>query len=447
MRRFIGGGLVQAMENDNVKPKEDGEDVGDNANSLETDVAELNDSAADGESHQAATDEAEDTAAALEAFAVALRGAQANGGLNEHGAAVLQIGLEHMLGRVGIDIADLHTPALESYGTTSGRVQSGKLALEAVNETVARIWKAIKDAIVRAYEWVKKYWLQVFGAAEKLKARAKKLEELSRATVGTASSPTFENDRLAKALAIDNAVPANLVGEAATVKEAVSAYVTVLVKVAGEVGEVAVKALDELKGDSIGPLMGILKPFGGEKVGDPQAEGIAASAEGIEVFRSKQLPGGQALISRVPAPGTSGKSLEQMIKLVGETNYSVGKYSNKVKDEPTSKKLTVLKQGDAGKIAQTVGQIADELISYRSASSKIEEFQSRLGKAADKIASGSGAEEDEGKRKEMSACKVIATTANKLFTQPGAQLAKYVVTTSKALLDVVEESLKLYKSA
>lgn len=451
MRRFIGKGLVRSMENENLKTGDEEKEVGDNANSLETDVAEINDSAADGEAHQAETDTAEATAAALESFALALRGAQQNGGLNEHGAAMLNIGLEHLLARVGIEMDELNAPALESYGTTSARVTSGNIALEAVNETIQRIWKAIKDAIVEAYEWVKKYWLSVFGAAEKLKGRAKKLEELSRSTVGTPKEKTFDNDRLARALAIDNAVPTSLVGEAGSVKEAVSMFVSNIVKIGGEVGEVAIKALDELKGDSIGPLLGFLKPLGGEKVADPQAEGIAAGAEGIEVFRSKQLPGGMALISRVPAAnriaGPGGSTLEAMIKTIGETGYSVGKYSNKIKDEPTSKKITVLSQADAGKIAQTVGQIADELIAYRAGASKIEEFQSRLGKAADKIASSAGNEEDEAKRKDLAACKGIATMSNKLFTQPGTQLAKYVVTTSKALLDVVEESLKQYKSA
>lgn len=447
MRRSFTG-LVAAMEND--KPKTDGDDkeIGDNANSLETDAIEISDSAAEGEAHQAATDEAESTAEALENFAVAIRGAQANGGLNEHGAQILSIATEHMFTRMGIDSHQSSMPALESYGTTSSRLQAGVIALEAINEQIKNIWKAIVAAIKKAYEWVKKYWLQVFGAAEKLQKRAKALEEASRSPGGTMKEKTFENDRLAKALAIENAVPANLVAEATSLKEAVSTVVTVGAKLSGDIGEIAVKALDELKGDSLGPLLAMAKPFpGSEKVGDPQAEGLAAGQEGIEVSRSKQLPGGRALISRTPAASTSGKTLEQMIKLVGETSYTMGKYSSKIKDEPVGKKFNTALKADAGKIANTVGLIAEEMLAYRKATPKLEEMQSKLASAAEKIASGAGAEEDEAKRKDLSACKSIATMANRVFTQPGAEFMKYAVNTSKALLDYVEESLKQYEKA
>lgn len=445
MRRSFTG-LVAAMEND--KPKVDGDDkpVEDNANSLETDAMEINDSAAEGEAHQASTDEAESTAEALESFAVAIRGAQQNGGLNEHGASILSIATEHMFARLGISKEDVVMPALESYGTTSSRVQAGVVALEAIQETISTVWKAIVAAIRKAYEWVKKYWLQVFGAAEKLQKRAKALAERSRAVTGTAAQKSFDNDRLAKALAIDNTVPANVVAAAADLKEATSLVVTTGAQMSGAIGEAAVKALDELKGDSIGPLVALCKNYGGEKVSDPQSEGLAAGAEGIEVYRSKQLLGGRAIISRIPGSGGT-PSIEEYVKRIGETSYSLGKFSSKIKDEPVGKKFNTLSTADAAKLAETVAQIADEMLAYRKNTPKLEELQKKLADAAEKVASSAGKEEDEAKRKNLTACKAIATAANRLFTQPGAEFMKYAVGTSKALLDYVEESLKQYSAA
>lgn len=446
MRRSFTG-LVAAMEND--KPKTDGDDkeIGDNANSLETDAIEISDSAAEGEAHQAATDEAESTAEALENFAVAIRGAQANGGLNEHGAQILSIATEHMFTRMGIDSHASSMPALESYGTTSSRLQAGVIALEAINEQVKSIWKAIVAAIRKAYEWVKKYWLQVFGAAEKLQKRAKALEEASRSPGGTMKEKTFENDRLAKALAIDNSVPANILAEATALKEATSQIVTEGARISGEVGEAAVKMLDSGDGKAIGAIMELTKAFPGEKVNDPQAEGLAAGADGIEVHRSKQLLGGKAIISRIPTRTSMASTDEGQIKRIGETGYAVSKYSSKIKDEPTGKKFNTLLKADAGKLAHTVGEIAEEMLAYRKNTPKLEETQKKLADAAEKIADGSGAEEDETKRKNMQAMKSVATMANRIFTQPGAEFMKYAVNTSKALLDYVEESLKLYEKS
>jgi hypothetical protein len=448
MRRFSGNmGLVLAMEADKAKAEdEDKKKDGDGAESLETDVAEVNDAAAEGDTHQAATDEAEETAEALESYRVAMTGILGNGGLDGNGAMMFQIGLEHMYNRLGIDTTSA-VPAMESFGGSSSRIQATQIAMEELKDKIKEIWAAIVAAIKKAADWVMKYWNQVFGAAEKLQKRAKALVERSRDTNGTQKEKSFENDRLAKELAIDNAPPANVLQHAKDLKEATSEIVTRAAQISGDVGTKAAEAVSELKGDSVGAILSLLKPLSGEKVADPAAEGLAGVGDGISVFRSKQLFGGQAIFSRVPAAGSdSGPTQgEANVKTISAAGYSFGKFSNKVKD-PTNKKLNALTNTDCAALAEVVSEIADEILAYRKQTPKLVEAQKKLATAAEKVANSAGSEEDEGKRKSLNALQGVTTMANRIFTQPGAPFMKFALTSSKALLDLVELSLKQYSA-
>lgn len=442
MRRlFSTTGLVAAMENE--KPEnEDKDPVGDNAESLETDLGEVKEAAAEGDSKQAEVDEAEETAAALEGFRVALEGYQSEGGINSQAADFLMRAVSPLLDRVGSPGFATAVPALESFGGTGSRMQAGTIALEGLKEEIQRIWKAIVEHIKKAVAWVEGYWMKVFGAAEKVQKRAKALAEKSRATTGTVKEKSWDNDRLAKELAINNAPPTTILQNAKDLKEVTNAVVTRGAAIANSVGEEAVEAVSELKGDNITKVLQAVTPIIGEEVTDSSAAGLANPGEGMVLYSSKELFGGMALFSRVPKKD-SGADITAATKAIGQTLYSVGKKGNSVK-EPTNKKFNTLSNSDAASLSEVVAEVAEEILAYRKNTPKLKELQKKLGQAAEKVANSAGQEEDEGKRKALSACQALATASNRLFVQPGAGFSKYALDKCKALLDYVELSLKQY---
>ncbi len=448
MRRFNSNiGLVAAMENDKVSKDEDKTaKIGDNADSLETDLIDVNESAADGDAQQGAVDGAEGAAAALESFRVALVGIQGSGGLDAGGATILNLAVEHFDEQLGISGHPL--PALESFGGASSRVQAGTIALETLGEKVNTAWKAIVAQIKKMIEWVVAHYNKVFGAAENLSKRAKKLAESSRSVTGTVKEKTWDNDRLAAALAIDNKPPANVLQKAGELKDIVAAVVTKGAETSGKVGEAAVAALEANDGNKLAAIMALVTPFpGSEKVSNPQEEGLAAASDGVDVYRTKEIFGGLAIISRVPGAGSAGPASEgASFKKLSESGYSVMKFSNKVK-APTDKKFTTLSTTDCASLAGVVAEIADELLAYRKNTPKLTELQKKLVAAAEKIANSAGAEEDEAKRKELGACQSIANAANKILIQPGSSIGGVAVNVCKSLLDYVELSLKQYAAA
>jgi hypothetical protein len=443
MRRLIHtSGLVAAMENNKDTPEDD-KKVGDNAESLETDLGEVKEAAAEGDQNQADTDEAEDTAAALEGFRVALEGYQSQGGISQEAAHFLTMQFTREAERVGITETSKLMPALESFGGSNSRMQAGQIALENLKETIQRVWKAIVEQIKKAASWIEGYWNKVFGAAEKLKKRATALADAGRNANGTIKETTWENDRLAKELAINNVPPTAILQNVKDLKEVLSAVVTRGAAITNTVGEEAVTAVSELNGENISKIAAACQPIIGTDVSDAEARGVAPAPAGMKLVVSKELFGGQALFSRVPSEG--GSDITASTKVLGQTLYSVGKVSKNVK-EPTSKKFATLKGPDAASIAELVGEIADELLAYRKNVPKLKDLQKKLGSAAEKVANSAGQEEDEGKRKQLAACQSIATASNRLFIQPGASFSKFALDKSKAVLDYIELSLKQYES-
>jgi len=439
MRRMHGG-LVAAMENEKLKTGEgEGEkELPDHADSLETDVAEINEDSAEGEAHQAATDEAEDTAAALESFIVALEGFQTDGGLDAKGAMLLHLSVEHLLNRVGSSTAAMAIPSMENFGGTGSRTQAGVIALENLREELGKIWKAIVEAIKKAAAWVAGYWMKVFGAAENVIKRAKGLEERARQTTGQAKNKEIEDSGIAAKIFTNGG--ASVASGLAVLKEVTGAIVTRGAEHSGEVGKKAVEAVKALDAKNLPEILKLCEPIpGSEKLADPQAKGIAAAPEGLAVYGTKELPGNYAVISWVPAGEKA--SLTDKTKQLSGVAYKTVQINKGAKADG---KLAVLSQADAGSICKQVVAIAEELLAFRKNSSALAAVQKELAAAAEGVAAKAGEEADEGKREQLSAVKSIATAANRLLVEPGASFSKVAIQALEAYLHLVEKSLKQY---
>lgn len=414
----------------------------DAANSSDTALLDTNDSAAEGETENAAVDEAVDAVSSLEAFAVALESANKEGGLSREGAAVLNIGLEHLYTRLGYEAGATKTVSLENFGQASSRTGATQIALEGVKEKIKEIWAAIIAHIKKAIEWVKGHFTKIFGTAEKMQKRAKALSEASKGVSGQPKEKTIENERLVKALHINGNVPSNVSLEMAKVVKVADIVFT---SIADFNGKGAEKLLEEMgktdgKVDQIAAIpLGTIS--GMAEVANPQGAGFSAPADGLGLYRGALLMGNRTVIVEAPKSAVTGAAA---VTAASRTSVALGSFDPKAKD-PTKTAVNVVDPGEVGKIADEVDAACQEVIKYKAKLGKFGELKAKIVAAAEKAGQAANSEEDKDKAAYQSAMQKIATASVNNLDRCPAAMSAYVLNVSKAALDLAELSLKQYQ--
>lgn len=442
MRRFAHG-LVAAMENENLDtPPGEGSAVPAEApaESAETELIDVNEGAAEGEAVDAAVEEAVDAAATMEGLITGLESFKDKGGLTEQGAWGVHQTIAHINKRLG---TNTKIPAMESFAAPSSRMSQHRVALESIKDTLARIWKAIKEAIKKSIQWVQDQFEKLFGAATKLKKRAEALEKAANGISGTMKEKDFENDRIAKALSINGNAPTDVPASLAHVKQ---------------VGDFVFKNVSEFNAGAAEAVITVLeamdiskletKPFsagqGFANVDTATASKLGYAEAGADMAQqsSGEMPGNKAILVRHPVAGKTG---EEAATLFAKANGTLITYDGKQK-EVSNTKVKTLAGDDIEKIAKTVVEICDAILGYKAKLPKAKELKSKLVNAADKAEKAALKEEDE---KAASTGKLLAkVTHNAAATldKPAPQFQAYALNTCKAALDYCDLSLKQYGS-
>lgn len=434
MRRHTSRGLM-ALENENLE--NDDLELGDAPESLETDMLEVNDEAVAASDDEAQTDEASETVEALENAVLALESAVQSGGLDSHGAHILDLHTKSLYAKVGLKRQSV--PALESFGGTSTRQRSTTVALEDIKDTIKKIWEKIVAAIKSAINWVKERFDKIFGAASKLEARAKALVEKAGATSGTAKEKTFESDRLVKALHINGSVPSSIGTNASALQKLGAAIFGEATNWNGTVADAMVETIEqpEKVGDFQLPAM----PNGATMGLKPAGADFGDAGNGMNFLVGDEMPGGMALVARVPSAAAKGV---EAIELLSRTSFSIGAHNPKAKD-PSKTQLSTLAPSEAEKVAAGVQALAEELQSYKRSLEKLSATKQKIVAAAEKAGKAAdNSSDDAGARTGNKALAKLGMAVPKLIDQPAVGFAAYALNTGKALLDYVELSLKQY---
>lgn len=441
-RQRTGSRGIMAMENENFQGGENG--GGEPApESLETELLDVN---ADEEAavvDEEQTDDAIEVAEALESLALTLESAiKDKGGMDPVAAAIADQYTQSLYARVGMTRQSV--AALESYGGTSTRQRSTQIALEDIGEAAKKIWDKIVESIKKAIAWVKERFAKIFGAAEKMQKRAKALQERAANTSGTAEEKTFESERLVKSLHIGGAVTAlpAKIGEVSKIGNNIFSGVTAWNSTLGD------GILDLLDSPAKAPefkfepaptaLSTLLKPAG---------EGHGDAGSGMQFKVSDELPGGQAIVARLPAVEGELKG-EDAIDRLSRTNIIVGAFNPKAKT-PSKTQVATLSPSDCENIAKSVETIAEEIASYKRNLDKLASTKDKIVAAAGKAQKAADNSSDEDGKAERSNNKSLAKlgmAVPKLIDQPATSFATYGLNTGKAALDYVELSLNQYKA-
>lgn len=448
-RKFLAGaGLVRALENEeNPSVPVEGAEAPPAAESAETELLDVAESAEEGAAEEAATEEAVEAVEALESYVTALEAAAENGGLDRHGARVLNIGLESIYTKLGFSNPKAAV-SMESFGGSTSKAGATTLALEDVKEKIKEIWKSIVAAIKRAIAWVKGHFDKMFGAAQNLQKRAKALQEKSKGVTGTQKEKSFENERIVKALAKNGTVSANVSTDLEHVKKVAEQVFTTISdfngKRADEILEklnASVEATDAAANAAIsGYQFGVQVPAQTSVVSDPKAAGFGEPGTGMTLYRSAELPGNKALLAEVPATALTGEAA-----FAAEAKFTsyLGAFNPKGK-EPSKTSVNTLQPSECGKIGAEVEEMMQDVINYKAKLNKMTDLQDKLAKAAEKAGKDSTTEENKALSKLYSMQQKATTNVVSNLGRAPSAFAAYSLNVSKAALDYAELSLKQY---
>jgi len=435
---------IISLENEGESQLEGGGEgvVEDNANSAETAMLEVADSEAEGAEGDAAVDEAVEAVSSLEAYCVALEAANATGGLTREGAAVMNIGLEHIYSQLGFRKEDTKVVSMENFGQASSRANATQIAMESVKDKLKEIWAAIIAHIKKAIEWVKGHFNKIFGTAERLQKRAKALSQAagSANVSGQPKEKTFENERLVKALHINGAIPADLPKELTKIKTVADNVFTQIADFNGKGAEALLEEMGKTDG-KLADIKTVPLPQGAvAKVNNPKGAGFAEPVAGLSLFRGPVMLGNKAVIVEAPSQALSG---EQAVTPASKTSMALGAFDPKA-SEPSGTTVHVIDGGKIAAVADEVDAMMTDVIKYRAKLGKFGDLKSKIVAAAERAGKDSNTEENKDKAAWHGAMQKIATNVVNNLDRGPAAMSIYVLNTAKAALDLAEQSLKQY---
>ena len=437
----------QAVANGDAAPAVDPVEQLDNAESLETELLEVQETVEEGAVQEGQVEEAVEVSEALDEYQEALESIAGSGGLDRNGAMILQIGLEQLCARVGIEPSKISMPSMESFGGTTSRVKATSLALESVKETAANVWKAIVEAIKRAGEWLKNFWKTLTDSNHRLKARAEKVKAAAASATGDASGE-IENGSLANKLHVNGKVEKGFATD-------FGVFAGVVGTMAGKVVPGVVNYSKEVVGDNQKGVMNgnyddfsfkaasVKAAYSGLKLSAAEGE----AAEGLETLKSEQLPGGKAVIVQIPtADGVDG--MQQLAR----AKTAIGLFKPATA-KATSDKLPVMAGGEVANVAGMVLQVSAHVDTLRGLEKEFDAFVKQLLTAASnfnnlggKEAMKEGADVGKAKAAMAKARAVLSSMVTRISNLPAA-VGGYALSTSKSALDYCELSLKGGKAA
>ena len=414
--------------------------IGAAAASAETVAIETSQAQAQLVSLDAQIDQAVDTAAALEEVQTGLRALTGKGGATEEELALITVAVEGLTELVGVS-----RPiriSMEDFGSPIGRIRATQRSMESVGEKVKEVWKKIVEMIKRSIQWFKDFYAKIFDEVAKLKKRA---EEIQRRAIAikttTPKNEKIKAGKLFPALYIGDHVPdvAVALGEFTRVAQGVYTRQVVQLDAAVQLTSFLAdpNAGDKAKADDLSTY-DISPPTSGlDEVSRPQDLGFNVP-DGVHMWRSAELFGGKAVIAYTIPKG--GVDKELLDKAGGE----VMAFNPKAKAPEAASELKTLTPKQCGQVAHEVVELVNAIEKYKSTTKKSEDAKGKLIAAVDKFAAGQVEGGGGGDNYHVQIARKLSTTIPRLLDQPSASFTRYAVSTARALLYYVEDSIKQY---
>lgn len=135
------------------------------------------------------------TAKGLEGLEEFAEGAQATGGLEAQAAQGLIAGVDGILGAVGGKSSAVGMPDMQAFEGDGGRVVAGEATVEAIGQTIAKLWQKFLDMMKSAQKAVAKWYDENISQAGRLIKSAEALATKANEKAGTPEEAKLEVPR------------------------------------------------------------------------------------------------------------------------------------------------------------------------------------------------------------------------------------------------------------
>jgi len=404
-------------------------DIGENAESLETDLIDVAEDQGTAAADEANLDEAVETVDTLEEVDEALADAIEAGGLNKEGADVVATAIECLFDRVGYRIPGDRLVALEKFTGTSTALEALEDTRKKVAEGAKKIWDSIIAAIKKSIAWLQERFTLMFQSADKMKARAASLSEKAESFAGKKpAAEEFENARLYSALHIGGKVePKN----ADTLKAAATAVLHPKKDLIGELTSSLKGGYENFRGNAI--IEAAVSALGpSDEVNDQNAQGLKLP-EGFIVHRSDELPGAKAIVLTIA--NREHDDEKSFFERLPQSSLALVEGWPIRKD--VSRPLATLSAEGVKQISSDVRGVADAILNFKAEMGKLVAEKNALVREIEALK----------KKGDDNSAKLakVGLLVSRLIDNPCAGFTAYALNTGKAFLDYSEESLKQYQ--
>lgn len=181
MEEFVDGAdVVEEGDADEVILKvsevEDSE-----AGTIEGEIAEIKEEI---DTAERDIEELETKAEAVEAFEAAVEAFAQDGGMNPQAAALIHSQMTGIMANVGVESYVL---AAEQFEGNAARLRNTEPALEAISDTLKKVWEFIKRIAAKLWNFLKDMWSKVTFQLARVKARAIKIQNAANSLKGHTS--------------------------------------------------------------------------------------------------------------------------------------------------------------------------------------------------------------------------------------------------------------------
>lgn len=374
--------------------------------------------------------ELEEAADGLGEVAEEVEASMEDGGLDPRAARFMQLATQSYTARLGAQAPIVSS--MESFGGSSGKLNSTQVSLEGLKEFVITIWEKIIQLWNSLIAKVKNLWLKLFDAAPKLAKRAEALKEAASNTTGTAKEAKINGPL--KALHIGGRAP-DLVKAAATLEaEAKNKDAS---KTAIEIAEEAVKNLETVaatpeKIDEINKADG--------KIAKVIAKVVKGGTvvDGRTTAYSAELPGGVKSYTSVKSEGTAGE-------LMASLRSGMQDADPKKQVEATGEFAT-LTPSQVETICGHIIKMAHGIADYKKDWENQQKAVDGLKAAGDKVTKSTKGDDLTSEQKSAITSFVRgAGNSGSYVVKANSTLNAYCLKTGRVMLSVCEKSLAQYK--
>lgn len=332
-----------------------------------------------------------------------------HGGLTSQAQRMLKKSLTHIVGK---NITNKRLPALENF-EGNNRVYSTVIALEGIMQTVKDFWTAIKNQAVQFWNKTKSWYIKTFDVANKIIARAKKVNERSSSISASAKENSFEFSG-AKLLAVNyqtkdpqvcingyEALNVVVVGAVENLSKENSSTkadkmledfrslltssrtnATKQYKSGQDVGALFAKSLNEWYTSSL--QENPFKPDITEMENDPALKTkLNGGDERVEVRRGANLPGNRTIFKTSIDFGKNPNT--DPIELLKANRPVISDTLAKPKELEETADVKTLNVGQIGKIAEVAESLGETILKYKTEFESRDRFFNNMMKGLDQI--------------------------------------------------------------